>query len=73
MRIYKTHVRSVSRAVFHPMVWVATQGAGVGAVLVCAFRGAGAADVEHEADVLAVGCLKSIVHPHDDDGTFRMT
>jgi len=55
------------------MVWVTTQGARVGAVLVCDFRGAGAADVEHEADVLAVGCLESIAHPHDDDGMLRMT
>jgi len=55
------------------MVWVTTQGARVGAVLVCDFRGAGAVDIEHEADVLAISCLESIVHPHDDDGTFRMT
>ena len=43
------------------------------AVLVCDFRGAGAADVEHEADVLAVGCLELIECPDDDDGTLRMT
>ena len=73
MHIYKTHVRSVSRAVFCPMVWVTTQGARVGAVLVCDFRGAGAVDVEHEADVLAVSCLELIACPHDDDGTFRTT
>jgi len=45
------------------MVWATTQGSRVGAMLVCDIRGAGAVDIEHEADVLAISCLESIVHP----------
>ena len=71
--MYKTCERSVSQAVFIPMVWVATQGAGVGTMLVSDFRGAGTLDIEHEADVFAVNCLESIMCPHDNNGTFRTT
>ena len=73
MHIYKTCERSVLRAVFSPVVWVSTQGAGVGAMLVSDSRGAGTPDVEHEADVFAINCLESIMCPHDNDGTFRTT
>ena len=51
--------------------WDLASGMDHDTMLVCDFRGAGAVDIEHEADVLAVGCLELIVHPHNDDGTFR--
>ena len=71
--MYKTCERSVLPAVFSPVVWVATQGAGVSAMLVSDFRAAGTPDIEHEADVFAINCLESITCSHDNDGNFRMT
>jgi len=70
--MYRTSARAVGGTSPSAVARVATEGAGVGTVLVLRFEGAGS-DVEIQAYVFDVCCIKVVIPPGHNEGPLLVT